>query len=139
MTYETIKENYVDGSVEVSSPADVAEALKPYRALEQEHFLVLHLDTQNCIKAIKIATIGVLDKAIIDVREVFRDAIMENCSAIIIAHNHPGGSTKFSGEDRQITKKLIEAGDLLGIQVLDHVIVTKKSYNSLCAEKGGKL
>ncbi len=130
MTYETVEERTVDYCPQINSPADVAEALTPYRNLEQEHFLVLHLDRKNYVKAIKISTIGLVDSCMVHPRETFCEAIKSKCSSIIIAHNHPAGGTQPSKQDEEITERMKKAGEILGIEVLDHVIVTKDSYYS---------
>jgi len=80
---------------------------------------------------------GVLNKTIVHAREVFITAIRDNSAAVIVAHNHPSGSLEPSAEDIEISKRLCEAGDILGIAVLDHVIISKSGYYSLCEH--GKL
>ena len=90
---------------------------------KQEHFYVLILNSQNHIIKEELISKGVLDSAIIHPREVFKPAIKHSASKIILAHNHHSGNPKPSKEDLEITKKLIEAGKLIDIKILDHVII----------------
>ena len=90
---------------------------------KQEHFYVLILNLQNHIIKEELISKGVLDSAIIHPREVFKPAIKHSASKIILAHNHPSGNPNPSNEDLEITKKLIEAGKLIDIKIIDHVII----------------
>ena len=90
---------------------------------KQEHFYVLILNSQNHIIKEELISKGVLDSAIIHPREVFKPAIKHSASKIILAHNHPSGNPNPSNEDLEITKKLIEAGKLIDIKIIDHVII----------------
>ena len=98
---------------------------------EQEHFIVLCLNTKNEIIARKTISIGTLDQAIVHPRDVFRFAIKNNAARIIAVHNHPSGNPEPSENDKTVTKRLIRSGDILGIEVLDHIIVGNDSYVSL--------
>ena len=115
----------------VYSPAQVAEKCKSFRKAKKEHFCVLFLDTQNHITGKEVISIGTLNASLIHPRETFRTAIIKNCCSVIVVHNHPSGSLEPSDEDLAVTKRLKDAGKLLGIEVLDHVIVTADSYASL--------
>ena len=117
-------------SVLVLSPRDVWEQLKNIRGSKKEHFVVFYLDTQNQEIRHEIISIGTINASLIHPREVFEPAIKHLASHIIIAHNHPSGSLDPSDEDLAVTKRLADSGRLLGIEVLDHVIVTNKSYTS---------
>ncbi len=90
---------------------------------KQEHFMVIFLNTRNIILKHEIVFIGTLNEAIIHPREIFKKAIAESASSIIIVHNHPSGNTSPSEEDIKITKKLIRSGEILGIEILDHIII----------------
>lgn len=98
---------------------------------EQEHFIVLCLNTKNEIIARKTISIGTLDQAIVHPRDVFRFAIKSNAARIIAVHNHPSGNPEPSENDKTVTKRLIRSGDILGVEVLDHIIVGNDSYVSL--------
>ena len=110
-----------------------------YKDLEKECFVVFYLDTKNKIIKREIISLGILDSSIIHPREIFKSAVLFSSARIILSHNHPSGDTTPSEEDMAITQKLKEAGELLGITVLDHVIVSKESYYSFVSEKGGEL
>lgn len=115
----------------VLAPRAVAEKMSDERTSKKEHFVVFFLDTQNQVIRKELVSIGTLNASIIHPREVFEPAIKFLASHIIVAHNHPSGSLEPSDEDLSVTKRLKEAGQLLGIQLLDHVIVTATGYSSL--------
>ena len=96
----------------------------------KEHFMILHLDSKNRIIKDEIVSIGILNASIIHPREVFKSAIRESANSIILVHNHPSGDSDPSVEDKDITERLMEAGELLDIKVLDHVIIGKDNYHS---------
>ncbi len=95
---------------------------------KQEHFIAIHLNNRNYFIKEELITKGILDASIIDPREVFKSSIRNSASRIILVHNHPSGDSTPSKEDKEVTKKLVEAGELLGIRVLDHVIIGKDNY-----------
>lgn len=97
----------------------------------QEHFLVVYLNTQNQILACKTLFIGTLDRSIIHPREIFKEAVENSASRLIAVHNHPGGSLKASDQDLEVTQMLMEAGAMMGIPLLDHLIITNQGYCSL--------
>ncbi len=115
----------------ILSPREVWEELKDLRDSKKEHFMVFFLDTQNQEIKREVISIGTLNASLIHPREVFEPAIKHLASHIIIAHNHPSGSLEASDEDLAVTKRLVDAGRLLGIEVLDHIIITKTGYISL--------
>lgn len=117
------------------TPEDVYREMKNYRNHKQEHFVVFYLDSRNGEIASQVVSIGTLNASLIHPREVFEPAIKNNTAQIIIAHNHPSGDAEPSEDDLAITKRLIEAGKILGIEVVDHIIVTKDSFWSF-KEKG---
>lgn len=114
----------------VLSPREVWEELQDVRASKKEHFIVFFLDTQNQLLKKETISIGTLNSSLIHPREVFEPAIKYLASHIIVAHNHPSGSLEPSSEDIATTKRLCHAGRLLGIEILDHVIVTKNFFTS---------
>ena len=95
---------------------------------KQEHFSILLLNTQNNIIKKEPLTIGILNASVIHPREVFKPAIKSSCNKIILVHNHPSGDPTPSEEDLEITRKMMEVGEKLGINVLDHVIIGKENY-----------
>jgi len=98
---------------------------------KQEEFYVLMLNSKNNIVSEKLITKGILDASIVHPREIFKEAIKNSASKIILVHNHPSGDPSPSSEDLEITKKLQEAGQMVDIKVLDHVIIGNGSYFSL--------
>ena len=117
-------------AVLVLSPRDVWDQCKDIRESKKEHFVVFFLDTQNQEIRWEIISVGTLNASLIHPREVFEPAVKHLCSHIIVAHNHPSGSLEPSEEDISVTKRLYDAGRVVGIDVLDHVIVTKTGYMS---------
>lgn len=121
----------------IRSPRDAAAvAWECVKESDREKFVVLLLDTKNSIIGATIVSVGILDSALVHPREVFKPAILCNAAAIILSHNHPSGDPSPSAEDRRVTLRLHEAGKLLGIEVLDHVIVGKKDCFVSLKERG---
>lgn len=116
----------------VSSPGDVADLLGArLRLLDREHFVVVLLDTKNHLLGSELIAVGSLDAAIVHPREVFKAAIRKSASSMILVHNHPSGDPEPSEADLVCTRRLEEAGRVLGIPVLDHVIIGDGRYTSL--------
>ncbi|MBU2009754.1 MAG: DNA repair protein RadC [Chloroflexi bacterium] len=121
---------------QVRSPQDVANLLLAEMGyLEQEHLRVVLLNTRNQIVAVKEVYRGSVNTSLVRVGEVLREAVRENCPAIVVVHNHPSGDPTPSPEDIEVTKQIVEAGKLLDIEVLDHLIVAHTRFISL-REKG---
>ena len=109
---------------QIRSSADASTLLHTYLAdVDREHFVVLMLDQKNKIIGINTVSVGSLTASVVHSREVFKPAILSNAAAIILAHNHPSGAPQPSQEDRVLTVRLVAAGKLLGISILDHVII----------------
>lgn len=119
----------------VYSPKDIWRELENIRSKRKEHFVIFCLDSRNKIIKKEIVSIGTLNSSLVHPREVFEPAIKFLSAQIVISHNHPSGDVHPSDEDIQITKKLLKAGNLLGIEVIDHVIVSNDKFLSL-KEKG---
>ena len=107
----------------IKTPQDAADQAEELRASETEAFCVMLLDAQNKLKLAEIVTTGIADATLVHPREVFRSAVKAGACAIIILHNHPSGDPTPSAEDIRMTKTLVDAGKVLDIKVLDHVIV----------------
>ena len=119
----------------LKSPEDVAAVVRSQlKGKKKEHFLVLCLDTRNRLINRKLVSIGSLDTSIVHPREVFKEAVSSCAASVIFAHNHPSGDPEPSKEDVELTKRLAKAGEIIGIDVLDHIIVCDKSYLSLKAK-----
>lgn len=116
--------------VRYTDPRMVFDACRDMANLDREHFVVLHLDGKNRIIARETVSIGSLNQTIVHPREVFKTAVHNGSAAIICVHNHPCGDPEPSDEDRDITRRLCEAGDIIGIKVLDHIIVGQGNYFS---------
>lgn len=110
----------------ISSPdkaRDILEEVFELSELAEEVFVIMCLDTKNKVTGLFKVSQGSLNSSIVHPREVFKRALMQNSNAVILAHNHPSGDVTPSGEDISVTRRLQEAGDILGIKVLDHLII----------------
>lgn len=117
---------------QIRSPADAANlVMAEMGMLEQEHLRVILLDTRNRVLAISTIYIGSLNSSVVRVGEIFRAAIRRNSAAIIVVHNHPSGDPTPSPEDVAVTKQIVEAGRLLDIELLDHIVVGQGRFVSL--------
>jgi len=116
----------INDEVALSNPRIVIKYLEEFRNQDREMFIVIGLDTKNKPVYREISSIGTLNSSLIHPREVFKKAIMMSASSIIIAHNHPSGSVEPSEEDIKVTKILVDAGRIIGIGVLDHIIIGDK-------------
>ena len=120
----------------ISSPKDAYEMIKEQlEGLDREQFIIACLNTKNEPTNISVVSLGTLNKAIVHPREVFKTAILSNAASIMAFHNHPSGETTPSQQDIQLTHRLVEAGELLGIKLLDHLIIGDGTFTSL-KEKG---
>ena len=111
------------------SPKDVWERMEDVRGSKKEHFVVFYLDSRSQEIHKEIVSVGTLNESLVHPREVFENAIKNNAASIIIAHNHPSGDLEPSQADIEITKKLIHAGKILDIKIVNHVIVTNNSWS----------
>lgn len=114
----------------INSPKNVYEATSKYRAKRQEHFIVITLDGANQIIKIHTVTVGLVNRTIVHPREIFYRAIKDLSTSIMLVHNHPSGFTNPSQEDIDITQRLKKAGEIIGIPVVDHIIISKRGYTS---------
>ena len=118
----------------ICSPEDVVCLVSEYRASKKEHFIGLFLNARNKLLHKEIISIGTLTASLVHPREVFEPAIRISAASIIVVHNHPSGDTEPSEKDIAITNRLVEAGKLLGIDLVDHIIVTATDYRSFKSE-----
>ena len=120
----------------IKSSKDASVVLKDnLRGLCKEHFQILMLNTKNHLLGVETVSIGSLNSSIVHPRELFKTAIKKSAAAIILAHNHPSGDATPSGEDIEVTKRIKNAGNILGIDVLDHIIIGENCYYSFKEEK----
>ncbi len=115
----------------ILSPKDVWERMEDIRGSKKEHFVVFYLDSRNQEIQREVISVGTLNESLVHPREVFENAIKNNAASIILAHNHPSGDTEPSQADIEITKKLIHAGKILDIKIIDHIIVTESSFSRI--------
>ena len=115
----------------IDSPEKAVEQLSDIRDKKQEYFVCLTLDGANRLIAKRIITIGTLTASLVHPREVFAEAITDRAASIIVAHNHPSGNLEPSDADTLITERLREAGSLIGVPLVDHIIVSSKSFRTV--------
>lgn len=136
LSLRVVKENSgrYDVNKKISCPTDIITVLNTVLDMEnmaEENLVLITLDTKNNITGLFTVSTGDLSQSIVHPREVYKRAIMQNAKSIIIAHNHPSGDSTPSENDINITKRLNEAGKILGIELLDHVIIGYNNYTSL--------
>ncbi len=118
--------------LQIRSPSDVADLLMlEMSLLDQEHMRAVLLDTKNNVLRVATVYTGSLNTAVVRIGEVFREAIRANCASIIVVHNHPSGDPTPSPEDVRVTEMLVDAGKLLDIAVLDHIVIGRNRFVSL--------
>ena len=129
-----IKEDTVEYNTTIKSPCDIARLAREVLEMDEmaeENFVIICLNTKNKITGIHTVSIGSLNASIVHPREVFKAALLNNANGIICLHNHPSGDPEPSREDIEITHRLVNAGNILGIKVLDHIIIGDGRYISL--------
>jgi DNA repair protein RadC len=128
-TYEIVSTRK-RATAKILGPADVWELLKKYVKKDREHLFVLTLNGSHAVISVCIVSIGLANRTIVHPREVFKRAITDNATGIIAVHNHPSGNLTPSEEDEEVFGRLKEAGEVLGIGLVDFVIITKSGYFS---------
>ena len=118
----------------ITSAQNVFTLLHEYAEKEKEYFLLITLDGSSHVIEKRVIHIGTLNQSLVHPREVFRPAILDNAAGVIIAHNHPSGTLEASRADIQITQRLKEVAKLVGIELLDHVILSSQGYYSFSEE-----
>lgn len=129
---EFSRRRLVKKKITVKSAKDILPLVSDIVSKKQEYFLCISMTGANEVIACRTVTIGLLNSSQIHPREVFADAITDRAASVIFAHNHPSGQTTPSPDDINVTKRLCSAGKILGINCLDHVIVTESDYYSFC-------
>ncbi|MFZ2205212.1 MAG: DNA repair protein RadC [Minisyncoccia bacterium] len=132
--FELGKRLNTQNKTEILSAQDVWKLSADICESKKEHFVAFYLDTQNNLIERQIISIGTLNSSLVHPREVFEPAIALHSASIIIAHNHPSGELNPSAEDKKITERLIESGKILGIEIADHIILSKSGYLSFQQE-----
>jgi DNA repair protein RadC len=118
----------------IDSPSSAVAQLSDLRTLKKEHFVALYLNARNQLVHKETISVGTLNASLVHPREVFEPAVRLVCASIILAHNHPSNDCTKSPEDVQITRRLQQAGEILGIEVVDHLIITQKGFVSFKAQ-----
>jgi len=134
MTVSETITDYLKPSTRYTSASQVFDTFCFLRYETKEYFMALHLDGKNRIVCCDMVSTGSLNQSIVHPRELFKTALLSSAAAVILMHNHPTGDPSPSAEDLAITRKLREAGDMLGIKVLDHIIIGETYYSM--AERG---
>jgi len=129
-SFEIARRYMVKETVKVTEAKDVLPLLSDIVSKQQEYFICISLNGANELIEKRIVTVGLLDKSQVHPREVFADVITDRAASIVLAHNHPSGELKPSNSDLKIHEQLVEAGKILGIKILDHIIISKKGYYS---------
>lgn len=119
----------------INTAKDASAQLTDMRDLKKEHFVVLYLNAKNQLVYKETISMGTLNANLVHPREVFEPALKHSAAQIIAAHNHPSGDPKPSDDDLELTKRLTEAGKMMGIEVMDHIIISKNSHFSFKEEK----
>lgn len=118
--------------LKIENSKDIRDYLMPkMKSLKKEHLIGLYLDTRNNLIKEETISIGTLNTSLIHPREIFRSAVIEACASVILVHNHPSGDPTPSKDDITVTKKIIKASEVIGIELLDHVIIGNERYVSL--------
>lgn len=128
--FEFVRRRVRPEGVRIKHPTDVLPLIQHYADRKQEHFIVVSLNGAHEVMSTRVVTIGLVDQSHVHPREVFSDPIVERASAVVLAHNHPSGQLVPSPEDLDVTHRIKVAGDILGIEVLDHVLFTHKGFYS---------
>lgn len=116
----------------VRSPGDIYNLLKErMRYYDREHFKAVFLNTKHQVIEVETVSVGNLNSSLVHPRELFKNSIKRSAAALILVHNHPSGDPTPSTEDEEITRRLVEAGNIIGIQVLDHIVIGSESFVSL--------
>ena len=116
--------------LKINTPADILPLIRHFADRKQEHFLAVTINGANEVLNVRVVSIGLIDRSPVHPREVFADALTDRASGIIVAHNHPAGSLDPSPSDMDATKQIKEAGEIIGIEVLGHIIFNRKGYYS---------
>lgn len=128
----TIRESitsYLPPCTRFTSPLQIFQTFNFLNLETKEYFMALHLDGKNRIICIDIVSTGSLNQSIVHPRETFKTALLSSAAAVVLMHNHPSGDPTPSREDREITRRLKEAGEIIGVKVLDHIIVGETYFS----------
>lgn len=131
---ELSKRGFDKNIISIKKPVDILPYTVDIRDKKKEHFVVFYLNARNEILSRDFVSIGTLNASLVHPREVFKPAIEQSASSVIFVHNHPSGDPAPSEDDIKLTKRLVSAGEILGIEVLDHIIISKTDFISMKAK-----
>jgi len=120
----------------ITTPADVLPLIRHFADRKQEHFLSVTVNGANEVLSVRVVSVGLVDRSLVHPREVFADVMSDRASGIIVAHNHPEGNLEPSQADIKVTQQVKQAGEIIGIPLLDHIIFNKKGYYSMLEHHG---
>ena len=121
--------NYLKPNMRYTSPSMIFDTFNYLQDETKEYFIALHLDGKNRIICVDIVSQGSLNQSIVHPRELFKTALLSSAAALLLIHNHPTGDPTPSSEDLEVTRRLREVGDLIGVKVLDHIIIGSTYYS----------
>jgi DNA repair protein RadC len=127
---EFFRRRFAPAERKIGVPADVLKVVSHFADRRQEHFLCLSLNGAHEVMVTRVVSVGLVNRTIVHPREVFADPLVDRAAAIVVAHNHPSGNVEPSLEDREVTRRLRDAGETLGVNLLDHVIFSSTTYYS---------
>lgn len=135
------EKSVVYGDLKISAPADAARKLQPVikellEDSDRENLVAFYLNTKHVVTGVEVVSTGSLNSSVVHPREVFKGALLHNAAAIIVAHNHPSGDPTPSQEDANVTRRLFDAGKLLGIELLDHLVIGENGRYTSFREEG---
>lgn len=130
-SFEIARRYFGKKDVKITFPEDVLPFVREFRDKKQEHFICISLNGANEVIKPRIITVGLINFNYVHPREIFSDVLMDHAASVILVHNHPNGNAEPSKDDVELTKRLIQAGELLGIKIHDHIIVSKNGYTSM--------
>lgn len=138
VTLKMVKEaSFLYGQRQINSPSDADSLMREFMAdADREQFCVACLNTKNEPTCISTVSIGTLNSSLVHPREIFKVALMANANSILLFHNHPSGNPTPSKEDLEVTKRLYEAGQVMGIEVMDHIIIGSYNHYVSLKERG---
>jgi DNA repair protein RadC len=135
MTYQIISERKVKKNEKITQPGKVYQLVKRYAKSNKEQLILLTLNSAHNVISISIISIGTVNRTIVHPREIFYKAITDLAEGIIICHNHPSGELILSEEDKEVTRTVYKAGEIIGIPLLDHIVFSGNGYTSQKEQK----
>lgn len=128
--FELARRVHLPSKQKITSPSDILPLIRHYADRQQEYFLAVTLNGAHEAMKVRVVSIGLLNRTMVHPREVFAQAISDRAAAVLVAHNHPSGDVRPSPEDKDVTLRLRQAGEILGISLLDHLVFTESGYYS---------